>query len=371
MRVHLIVALAAVLCLAACGTPGAPRPPSLDLPKPVADLSATRVGDKVTLRWTAPRATTDGTSIRHPGPTRICRDVAQPASTTCTTVAEVPPIAAGTTRNPVTRTYVDQLPTSLQTDHPTGFAQYAVVAVNDRGKFAGMSNRVEVPLAPTLPPPEKLTAQVTANGPVISWVVPLDQANKLLLPDSAKQQAPFSYEYRLYRRDQRNPNAAPVAIPTDKGYASPSLPQRNENVLDSASEWEHRYDYWVAIVTRVNGGNPQEVQGEASQPVEVFTHDVFPPAAPTGVQAVGSGVGQAPFVDLSWIANTEADLAGYNVYRHEEGQSAVKINTELVKAPAFRDSTVTSGHRYLYAVSAVDVRENESSHSAEAAESVP
>jgi fibronectin type 3 domain-containing protein len=49
----------------------------------------------------------------------------------------------------------------------------------------------------------------------------------------------------------------------------------------------------------------------------------------------------------------------------------MKINNELVEAPAFRDSSVTSGHKYLYAVTAVDLRGNESSRSAEASESVP
>jgi len=39
-------------------------------------------------------------------------------------------------------------------------------------------------------------------------------------------------------------------------------------------------------------------------------HDVYPPAAPRGVQSV-TGDGQA---QLSWLENTESDLAGYRVY---------------------------------------------------------
>jgi len=42
-----------------------------------------------------------------------------------------------------------------------------------------------------------------------------------------------------------------------------------------------------------------------------------------------------------------------------------------VKSPAFRDMNVTPGHTYFYSVSAIDVRGNESAHSAEASESVP
>jgi fibronectin type 3 domain-containing protein len=113
------------------------------------------------------------------------------------------------------------------------------------------------------------------------------------------------------------------------------------------------------------------VEGEASPIIEVFVHDVFPPAAPAGLQAVASGVGQPPFVDLTWAPNTEADLAGYNVYRRQAGQPPVKISTELVKAPAYRDREVTAGHNYFYAVTAVDLRGNESPRSDETSESLP
>jgi fibronectin type 3 domain-containing protein len=89
------------------------------------------------------------------------------------------------------------------------------------------------------------------------------------------------------------------------------------------------------------------------------------------VQAVASGVGQPAFVDLTWAPNTEPHLAGYNVYRREEGQQPAKINDELVKTPTFRDCGVASGHKYFYSVTAVDLRGNESPRSSEASESVP
>jgi len=102
--------------------------------------------------------------------------------------------------------------------------------------------------------------------------------------------------------------------------------------------------------------------------IEVFVHDVFPPSVPTGLQAVSSGTPQQPFIDLSWAPDTESDLAGYNVFRHEEGAAPVKINSDVVKAPTYRDTAVQPGRRYSYSVSAVDVRGNESERSAEASE---
>jgi fibronectin type 3 domain-containing protein len=75
---------------------------------------------------------------------------------------------------------------------------------------------------------------------------------------------------------------------------------------------------------------------------------------------------------------TNADLAGYNVFRSENGASQeqeretlTKVNSDPVKTPAYRDFAVSSGKTYTYAVSAVDVRGNESQRSTETSESVP
>jgi fibronectin type 3 domain-containing protein len=92
---------------------------------------------------------------------------------------------------------------------------------------------------------------------------------------------------------------------------------------------------------------------------------------PSGLQAVFSGVGQSPFVDLVWSPNTEADLAGYNIFRHEAGEQPARLNSEPVKAPAFRDPNVQPGKKYFYSVSAVDERNNQSPRSEEASEQVP
>jgi len=52
-------------------------------------------------------------------------------------------------------------------------------------------------------------------------------------------------------------------------------------------------------------------------------------------------------------------------------EAPVKINSELIKTPSLRDTDVKPGTNYFYAVSAVDLRANESERSKEASESVP
>jgi hypothetical protein len=126
----------------------------------------------------------------------------------------------------------------------------------------------------------------------------------------------------------------------------------------------------VTLIHREAGPEAQ-VEGDDTPEVSVFAHDIFPPAPPSGLQAVFSGENQQPFIDLIWNPNAESDLAGYNVFRHEGGSPTVKINSDLVKLPAFRDVNVSPGRKYYYSISAVDIRGNESPRSEEANESVP
>jgi fibronectin type 3 domain-containing protein len=118
-------------------------------------------------------------------------------------------------------------------------------------------------------------------------------------------------------------------------------------------------------------GPDQQVEGADSTPLHIFTRDIFAPAVPTGLQAVFSGVGQQPFVDLTWAPDLDADLAGYNVYRWEQGGTPVRLNAQLVPSPSFRDTNVAAGRTYYYSVSAVDLRGNESARSEQTAEQIP
>lgn len=251
--------------------------------------------------------------------------------------------------------YTDQLSPTLEEQSPTANLVYAVNVVNSYGRSAGLSNQVHVPSATTLPAPENFHANLGAEGVRLSWsAVPMPQPI-----------AGLRYEYRIYRRDvdsHRDSIAGEV----------PASEEPRPTFLDASFEWEKTYEYRATVVTFIDQPNgSEEVEGDDAPPVRVVAHDIFPPATPAGLQAVFSGPGQKPFIDLVWKANTEADFAGYNIYRHEADQPAVKINSELIKAPAFRDPNVSSGETYLYSVSAVDVRGNESAKSSEATETVP
>jgi hypothetical protein len=357
--------------LVACGAPGVPIPPTLELTKPVSDLRAARKGDNVYLVWTVPAKTTDRQAVRHPGPTRICRslkielrDCEKPVAEIPVSGFPLPQIATGNgaAAGKVQASYTDVLSPELQKEAPTAELTYAVSVLNDSGRSAGLSNLVKVSASPALPPPEHFNARVGSDGVLLSWdCSPATNAE----PNPA-----LGHRLRIYRRQQGKQNDTRVG---DVNFAVCAQNQPSPQFLDQSFEWEKRYDYHATVVTVVSEtGKPEaEVEGDDTPVIQVLAHDVFPPAAPAGLQAVFSGVGQAPFVDLVWSPSSEADLAGYNIYRREEGSESVKLNSEPVKAPAYRDTNVQSGKKYSYSVSAVDGRGNESARSEEASEQVP
>jgi hypothetical protein len=85
----------------------------------------------------------------------------------------------------------------------------------------------------------------------------------------------------------------------------------------------------------------------------------------TGVQAVTHSV------TLSWTASTSA-VTGYNVYRSStSGGPYTKMNSTIIAATTYVDSTVISGQTYSYVVTAVDSSNVESANSAEVSAVVP
>jgi hypothetical protein len=297
---------------------------------------------------------------------RICRSLGDIIAECGIPAGEIPPATVASTMPSsssknrsatprLTSGYTDTLPVALQL-HANNQVTYAVEVLNGSQRSGGLSNQVQVPAAPALPPPADFHAQVTTEGVVLSW-------SEVPLPAETPS---LRHLYRVYRR-QKGTEASALAgeIPLEN---PPTL-----QLVDRTFEWEQTYSYRATVVTLITReGKPDlQVEGEDTPTITVFAHDVFPPATPAGLQAVFSGVGQAPFVDLVWAPDTDADLAGYNIFRREEGDQPVKINSDSIKAPSYRDASVQSGKTYFYSVSAVDVRGNESVRSDEANEAVP
>jgi len=356
-----IAPTALCLLLASCAQTGPPLPPSLELPKPPTDLRASRKGNRVTLSWSEPTLTTDRQSVRYLGATLVCRSL-EAEITTCgnpTAILPAPSSVGAAPRKsglprPAPQTYTDTLPPAMQQQDPSVEVTYAVEALNRNARAAGLSNRVHIPAVVTLPPPGDLAAELTGDGVVLAWT----GAGELHVPG-------VQHRYRVYRRDESSGKDT-IAGEVPLGEPGPL------SFTDSGFEWEKTYLYRITAVSIVKRSDGEvQVEGDDTPLVRVVAHDVFPPSVPGGLQAAYSGEGQKPFIDLIWAPVTNADLAGYNVYRSDGNGPAVKLDSELVKSPSYRDRAVVSGKTYTYSVSAVDVRGNESQRSEETSESVP
>ncbi|HUH63763.1 MAG TPA: hypothetical protein VLZ50_12220 [Terracidiphilus sp.] len=347
------------VALLGCGTPGAPQPPSLNLPDRVTDLAAARAGDLVTLTWTMPKKNTDKLLLKGNVAARVCR---RESTGGCE------PAGAGLEFAPgATATYTDRLPPALTTGGPQALT-YFVELTNRRGRSAGLSNGAMTLAGEAPGPVADLRLEVRKQGVVVNWT-----------PDRTHA----AIRLRRLLLTPRQPGAE-----TQKGPLAPTTEAREQNLLienapergralDKTVRFGESYEYRAQHVIRVEMENHTlELEGELSAPVRVEVLDIFPPAVPTGLAAVATlpepGAAEAQTsIDLSWQPDSEADLAGYIVYRREDGEEWQRISpVQPVAAPAFHDAHVETGRTYIYAVSAIDEKGHESAKSAEARETV-
>ncbi len=186
----------------------------------------------------------------------------------------------------------------------------------------------------------------------LTWQKPPDKPTGVAV-DEEDSKIVLSWEradglsYNVYRWDSgtyplfpRNP--APLAA---------------SRFTDEALQNGKTYKYEVRAV-RMEGAAPFEGEGAVISATPMDKTPPAPPAAPKLEKTEGG-------VLLSWAANTEADLAGYNVYRITAGKPE-KVNTSLVPEPEFLDKNPGADLRYVsYYVTAVDMSGNESGPSRE------
>ncbi|HEV2484196.1 MAG TPA: fibronectin type III domain-containing protein [Terracidiphilus sp.] len=354
--------LAFGLVLSGCGMPGAPLPPSLKLPDPVMNLAATRTGNQVLLAWTMPKKNTDKLLLEGNVQVRVCRR--EGAAGLCTPVGdlEVAPGAEGA--------FSETLPSALATGTPRALT-YFVELRNRKDRSAGLSNAAAVLAGEAPEPVAGLDAEVRKEGVVLRWTPVARESASTAIRLQRKLLTP------LATKPAQGP-LAPPPEPVERRLLVETSEQAErgpDRAMDKDIRFGETYEYRAQRVARVKvDGQTLELDGPLSAPVRVEAADVFPPAVPAGLAAVaiaGENGGE-PAIDLSWQPDTEADLVGYIVYRREEGGDWQRISpAQPVVGPAFHDAHVQAGHRYIYAVSAIDQGGHESGRSEEAEETVP
>ncbi len=346
--------------LCGCGMPGAPQPPSLHLPDRVTDLSASRAGSQVSLTWTMPKRDTDKLLLKGSVQARVCRK--ETSAGRCIVAGSVR-LAPG-----ADAAFTETLPGALVSGEPRALTYY-VELLNAKGRSAGMSNGAETVAGAAPAAVSGLSAEMRKDGVLLKWapdaaasgstVIRLER--KLLTPATPK---PHSQPGPL----------APPAEPVERTLLVQAGVQRGE-AIDKDIRFGESYAYRVQRVAEVTAnGQKLELAGPFSVPVRIDAEQLFPPEVPGGLAAVAAAGenGAGPAIDLSWQPNTDADLAGYIVYRREGDGEWQRISAaQPVVRPGYHDPNVQPGHTYFYAVSAIDQEGHESTRSAEAQETVP
>ena len=383
-----------IVLVAGCASPGPPHAPTLNLPDPVKDLTAERVGDKVTLHWTTPEKNTDRIAIKGAVTAQICR-IAVPVTPTptpdCTVVTTVP-VQSGASHAE------DILPASLTVD-PASLLAYRVRLLNTNNRSAGLSSETFVAAGAAPPPVQQLSAKSLQDGIQLEWQQQNTTAQVLLdrhLVEPAGAAAnlapanPASIPKPVTRTKSRKtspppasakPQAQPISsqkTPDDVRLETPKETNDAGGTIDQSALKGASYRYTAQRVREISlAGHTLELRSDRSAPVTIAVLDTFPPAVPSGLEAVpGGATASDRSIDLSWTSNTDNDLAGYIVYRQEvtsTGQvagSATRLNSTPVVGPAYRDQTAIPGHRYAYRVTAVDATGNESAPSTDVQETL-
>ena len=405
---------------AACGKKGPPLAPLVRVPAAVDALEATRVGNDVYVTLTIPTSnidgftpadlarieiygytgrsapprgrfvefgthvasvpvapppnpgTADGAAPEEPrqdlpvqGGTITVRDTLTPEELVAGPVPAVEPRVPGTGVASATAS-----PAALP-DAPLR-RYYTAYPFSPRGRPAPPGATAELPLLPVPDPPPHVEVSYTARELALRWdpsggllgfllertlpvePLPPDLEDERLVEGAAAPPATGPLAYNVYRDDSVNPFAPPGTAEPPAWREQPPAP------LNPAPVAAREFALPVAFgeprcytVRAVRGTGASARVGEPSPPACVMPVDTFAPAPPRALATVAS----EGAISLIWEPNGELDLGGYLVLRGEAaGDTLQPLTPQPVTDAAYRDTAVTPGVRYVYAVVAIDTR---------------
>ena len=362
---QLLIPAMAVTIAVGCAAPSEPVTRHPPIPNPVIDLEVHQLGGRMFLSFTLPTKTTDRKPIGSTPSLEIFwtflpADAALPLAA----AVEKP---NGLIRVPsaMVSQYASEgrvrFPVELRPEditHNFGWqAAYVIHTSISEKKSSDPSNVAVTRVYPSAPPISDLSAKVTKEALELNWSpvtppVPRTPAG-----------AGASVSYRVYRvenHETKNPQS-------ESGF-NPSLSEvlgdtPAQSFRDTSFEFGHTYTYSARSIVHYGSSPAESVESDDSNLLKLTPKDIFPPAAPKGLVAVVvPATSEIPaHIELSWAISPETDLAGYNVYRNEQGSAPVpRLNVSTLLVPSYRDMSVMPGRLYTYTVKAVDRAGNES-----------
>lgn len=253
---------------------------------------------------------------------------------------------------------------------------YMAIAFNERGRPGPPGTAAEFSLVEAPDPPLFVNAHYTEtmmnlewppSGGIIGFLFdsalppeepPLDESFEPVVPPSPPATATTvlpsgPVRYNVYREVAPDPLAFPDAAPAPWSH-SPEMPINTMPLPTTSFTDSVEFDRERCYTVRpVRGASPNTVEGDASPPNCFVPVDLFPPSPPARLVAVADEGG----ISLIWEPSAEPDVTGYMVLRGEASDATLQpLTPTAVDEPRFRDTHVTAGKKYVYAVVALDSR---------------
>ncbi len=388
----LLATLATFAALApACGHRGDPLPPRRRTPPAPHDFRLAQRGDALEARATAPLASVDGLAYESltveflyaeglkdiekagrrqavaavPG-SRVVEALPLPAPGTTLRVAAR--AVAGGEKGPRTLTLslVAQPPLAAPTELGAALAEDGVAL-----SWHGVRPKAIVPPAPApglpmvpggpLPPGPRPTAPLPPAGPPPAALpapasppaAGATAGGEPVAPAGSVPEGPRRSGFFVYRRIGGAAFGEPlVGEPlVGRSLVDPGVP------LGATA----------CYVVRAVASTDPLVESAPSNEACVDMRDVTVPAAPSGVAVLPREGG----LEVLWGPSTDADLAGYRVYRAAAGGPREKLAEVGTNRSAWLDQTARRGVAYAYTVAAFDQAGNESASAEPVEASLP
>jgi hypothetical protein len=192
-----------------------------------------------------------------------------------------------------------------------------------------------VPLATAVPAGAQPTVRFDERAITITWTAPDEPAGRL---------------FRVYRVESAE-KAAVGKLVSDAKLDKPEF--------STAVEFGAEQCFVVRMA--VLADKTTTIEGPPGPAACITPVDTFAPPPPAGLRGVpGEGA-----IVLLWNDVQASDLHGYIVLRGEgAGETLQPLMKEPLKETTFRDTQVTAGTSYIYALVAVDRAGNQSAPSA-------
>ena len=308
----------------ACGYVGPVSPPSPEIPLPVTNLNAVERGDEIQISFTTPALTTDLLQVKklsavelRVGPAVTPFDPAKWEAGSKSYDLPSPSLDVD-----------DPQPVPLKKEIPVSDWQGQKITISVRtavrtgNHFSPWSPPVSLDVIEPLQPP-KVSWEATRDGYKLTW---------------ADEGPGLRYEVLRQAGGQTTIESVGVA--------------EKAEFVDPTSQWDVPYTYFVVA-------KKDAAESLRSDGVPVNHADTFPPSVPQGVTVLAG----PDAVELTWSRSPEPDLKAYKIYRAVGGGALEPLGAP-VNLPTFSDRKVEHGKTYRYAISSIDLKNNESDKSA-------